>query len=221
MLVVTRIALLPLGRLFGQLRVGRLRRRAAATLAQLRLRVAVAVATLRGDGGGAAAAGGDDYDGARPEALPPRAALAQMLARGPPALPALALRVDRAAAMRWARYGGAWVARGLWRAARVLLLWARVALWVLVFSVLWGASLALVVLATTWVAFDLLAVPGQDLDSVLARLKQVRLASPPGPSHRPVSSARLSTHASPRRHPPPFLPRTPSPPLTAALLPPH
>ena len=49
----------------------------------------------------------------------------------------------------------------------------RVALWVLVFSVLWGASLALVVLATTWVAFDLLAVPGQDLDSVLARLKQM------------------------------------------------
>jgi len=32
---------------------------------------------------------------------------------------------------------------------------------VVIFSVLWGASLALVVLVTTWIALDVLSVPGQ------------------------------------------------------------
>ncbi len=55
----------------------------------------------------------------------------------------------------------------------MLLVWLHVAMWVVIFSVLWGASLALVVLVTTWIALDVLSVPGQDLDSVLARLKQM------------------------------------------------
>ena len=43
----------------------------------------------------------------------------------------------------------------------MLLVWLHVAMWVVIFSVLWGASLALVVLVTTWIALDVLSVPGQ------------------------------------------------------------
>ena len=43
----------------------------------------------------------------------------------------------------------------------MMLVWLHVAMWVVIFSVLWGASLALVVLVTTWIALDVLSVPGQ------------------------------------------------------------
>ena len=99
----------------------------------------------------------------------------------------------------------------------MLLLWLRVAVWVVLFSVLWGASLALVVLATTWVALDVLSVPGQDLDSVLARLKQARCAPPP-PSLPPASPAPPAPSAPPRLRAstPPHL-RTFTPPRPAEL----
>jgi len=135
-LVVTRIVLLPLGRLVAQLRLTRLRRHAAAAANGMRWRLV----------------------GAREAMLP---AL--------PALPA----VDRGSAVRALRVAAACIGRATMRGLRVLLLWLRVAVWVVLFSLLWGASLALVVLATTWVALDVLSVPGQDLDSVLARLKQM------------------------------------------------
>mmetsp|Transcript_7322 Transcript_7322/g.14640 ORF Transcript_7322/g.14640 Transcript_7322/m.14640 type:complete len:497 (+) Transcript_7322:56-1546(+) len=135
MLVVTRIALLPLGRLVAQLRLARLRRHAST-----------AAATLR-----------RSFAGLR-DALP---AL--------PVLPA----VDCQSLARALRVAAVCCGRALRRTLLLLLLWLRVAGWVVLFSVLWGASLALVVLATTWVALDVLSVPGQDLDSVLARLKQM------------------------------------------------
>ena len=59
------------------------------------------------------------------------------------------------------RRAAACVGRGAMRAARMLLVWLHVAMWVVIFSVLWGASLALVVLVTTWIALDVLSVPGQ------------------------------------------------------------
>ena len=166
MLVVTRIALLPLGRLVAQLRLARLRRHAAAAAAVLRRRLV----------------------GLRAAVLP---AL--------PALPA----VGRESVVRGLRAVAACVGRGAMRGVRMLLLWLRVALWIVLFSMLWGASLALVVLATTWVALDVLSVPGQDLDSVLARLKQARHAPlslpplPPLPPLLPCPSAppRLRTSA--------------------------
>ena len=149
MLVVTRIALLPLGRLVAQLRLARLRRHAAAAAAVLRRRLV----------------------GLRAAVLP--------------ALPA----VGRESVVRGLRAVAACVGRGAMRGVRMLLLWLRVALWIVLFSMLWGASLALVVLATTWVALDVLSVPGQDLDSVLARLKQARhapLSLPPLPPLPPL-----------------------------------
>ena len=144
MLVVTRIALLPLAHLMAQLRLARLRRHAAAAAAVLRRRLV----------------------GLRAAVLP---AL--------PALPA----VGRESVVRVLRAAAACVGRGAMRGVRMLLLWLRVAVWVVLFSILWGASLALVVLATTWIALDVLSVPGQDLDSVLARLKQARHAPLPAP----------------------------------------
>lgn len=144
MLVVTRIALLPLAHLMAQLRLARLRRHAAAAAAVLRRRLV----------------------GLRAAVLP--------------ALPALPV-VGRESVVRVLRAAAACVGRGAMRGVRMLLLWLRVAVWVVLFSILWGASLALVVLATTWIALDVLSVPGQDLDSVLARLKQARHAPLPAP----------------------------------------
>ena len=166
MLVVTRIALLPLGHLMAQLRLARLRRHAAAAAAVLRLRFAgLRVAVL-------------------------------------PALPALPV-VGRESMVRVLRAAAACVGRGAVRGVRMLLLWLRVAVWVVLFSVLWGASLALVVLATTWVALDVLSVPGQDLDSVLARLKQARRAPPPPYlllALHPQPHPRLRASAPPHLH---------------------
>ena len=166
MLVVTRIALLPLGRLVAQLRLARLRRHAAAAAAVLRRRLV----------------------GLRAAVLP---AL--------PALPA----VGRESVVRGLRAVAACVGRGAMRGVRMLLLWLRVALWIVLFSMLWGASLALVVLATTWVALDVLSVPGQDLDSVLARLKQARHAPPPPClllALHPQPHPRLRASAPPHLH---------------------
>ena len=182
MLVVTRIALLPLGHLMAQLRLARLRRHAATAAAVLRLRLT----------------------GLRLAVLP--------------ALPALPV-VGRESMVRVLRAAAACVGRGAVRGGRMLLLWLRVAVWAVIFSVLWGASLALVVLATTWVALDVLSVPGQDLDSVLARLKQARHAPPSLP---PASPAPLAPSAPPRLRAatPPRL-RTSAPPRLRTSTPPR
>ena len=174
MLVVTRIALLPLGRLLAQLRIPALRRHAAAGLAEARRRLAggarAALPSLpvlptvdresaaRALRVAAACCGRAAWRGAQARAAPPPLPL--------PPPPHLARRVHAAGeSLSSARVG---------LCVQVLMLWLRVAVWVVLFSLLWGASLALVVLATTWIALDVLAVPGQ---APLPR----PLAAPPPP----------------------------------------